>query len=441
MGRSFAVVGAGVSGLAAAWLLSQRHDVIVYEAEPRAGGHSHTQLVQTRDQSIPVDTGFIVLNPGTYPNLVALLDHLGVESAETAMTFAVSLDGGRFEYSGAGLPGLIGQPANALRPSHWRMIADILRFFRHAPALVEVDDSRPLGEYLAAEGYGAAFIDRHIVPMASAIWSCPPAEILAHPVGTFVRFFASHGLLRATRRPKWRTVKGGSHRYVERLAAGVSGGLVLGAPVVRIDRAPAGVEVVLADGRRSHHDRVLIACHADQALRLLAHASPDEKELLGAFGYAPNDAILHRDVRLMPKRQRLWSSWNYLGSGGGHCSVTYWMNSLQPLATSEDIFVTLNCAVPPRDTSIINRMTYRHPIFNGAAMAAQRQLWRLQGVHRTWFAGSYFGYGFHEDGLQAGLLAAEEAGGVRRPWAVASESGRVLARQTGQPRLDWPEAA
>ena len=440
MGQSFAVVGGGIAGLSAAWLLSRRHDVTVYEAEPRAGGHSHTQIVPAPEGDVPVDTGFIVLNPQTYPNMVALLDHLEVETADTAMTFAVSLDKGKFEYSGAGLPGLIGQPANAFRPSHWRMIADILAFFRRAPALLDGDDDRALGVFLREEGYGDAFIDKHIVPMAAAIWSCPPSEILTFPVGTFVRFLPSHGLLKATGRPKWRTVRGGSAKYVEKLVAGVSGDVVLGAPVSRISRSMSGIEIVLANGRTHRHDQVIIACHADQALRLIADPTTDETEILGAFGYAHNEAFLHRDDRLMPKRRRLWSSWNYLGETGERCSVTYWMNSLQPLATKQHLFVSLNPLAAPAETLIINRMHYRHPIFNGRAMERQRDLWRLQGQRRTWFAGSYFGYGFHEDGLQAGLLAAEEAGGVRRPWAVAGESDRVLAKRREPPRI-WTKAA
>jgi predicted NAD/FAD-binding protein len=440
MGRSFAVVGAGISGLSAAWLLSGRHDVTLYEAEPRAGGHSHTQHVPVAEGIIPVDTGFIVLNPETYPNLVAVLDHLDVETAATAMTFAVSLDQGRLEYSGRGLPGLIGQPINALRPGHWRMIADILRFFRRAPALVDGDDDRPLGSYLRDEGYGDRFIDRHIAPMAAAIWSCPTSEALAFPASTFVRFFASHGLLKASGRPTWRTVRGGSRRYVERLVAGVSGDIALGVPVIRVERSGYGVEIVVADGRRRRHDQVVLACHADQALRLLGSASGDERELLGSFGYSVNTAVLHRDCRLMPRRRRLWSSWNYLGEAGGGCSVTYWMNRLQPLATKEELFVSLNPTVAPEERTVINRMIYRHPVFNGRAMSAQRDLWRLQGQRRTWFAGSYFGYGFHEDGLQSGLLVAEEAGGVRRPWTVRGESDRVLARR-GIARAPISEAA
>ena len=441
MGQSFAVVGAGISGLAAAWLLSTRHDVTLYEAETRAGGHSHTQTVESVGGTVAVDTGFIVFNPETYPNLVALLDHLEVTTAETAMTFAVTLDRGRFEYSGAGLPGLVGHAANVLSVAHWRMIADILRFFRTAPALLDGDDDRALGTYLSDEGYGAAFVEHHIVPMAAAIWSCPPAEILAFPVGTFVRFFASHGLLKAAGRPKWRTIKGGSRNYVEKLCVKVSGGVVLGAPVQRIGRAGGGIEIVLSDGRRRRHDQVLIACHADQAHRLLGDPSAEETEILTQFTYAGNDAVLHRDRRQMPRRKRLWSSWNYMGEAQGRCAVTYWMNSLQPLETSEDIFVTLNPMAVIDPALIDGRMAYRHPVFDAAAMAAQRQLWCLQGQRRTWFAGSYFGYGFHEDGLQAGLLAAEAAGGVRRPWTVPDENGRVLARRDSRSDLGLPEAA
>ena len=466
--RTIAVIGSGISGLSAAWLLSQRHDVTVLEAEPRAGGHSNTVDAPGRDGLTAVDTGFIVYNTASYPNLIALFDHLGVPTAPSSMSFAVSLDEGRYEYSGSGIASLFGQPANLASPSHWRMIADTLRFFRESPRLLEAasDEHLTLGQYLASAGYSEAFISRHILPMAAAIWSTPSHDVLAFPAAAFVRFFANHGLLQVRDRPAWRTVVGGSREYVRRLVAAMPGCVALGEPVLRIARCPRGVTITTAQGARVF-DACVVATHADDALALLGDADADERTLLGAFHYQSNVAVLHRDPSLMPRRRRLWSSWNYLGSdargdggassgrrhvvmskpcfgmddmmrkqngAGTHASLslTYWMNNLQPLGTaSGDLFVTLN---PGRDIATgaeIARFDYAHPMFDAAAMAAQRQLWRLQGRRGTWFCGSYFGYGFHEDGLQSGLAVAEDIGGVRRPWHVADPSGRIHPRPAG----------
>ncbi len=438
MGRlKVAVVGAGISGLAAAWLLSARHQVALYEQEARPGGHAHTVDVATRDGTVAVDTGFIVYNLATYPNLIALLAHLGVATAPAPMTFAVSLDGGAYEYNGNNLVGLLGGAGNLVRPDHWRMLADIFRFFREAPALAGTEgEAVTLGEYLIQERYSRAFIDRHILPMAAAIWSCPSETMLEFPAAAFARFFANHGLLQVQGRPQWRTVVGGSRVYVERLLGAMRAPPRLSARVTSIRRDASSVRIADSSGHVESFDRVVVATHADQALRLLADADPLERELLGAFGYSQNIAVLHRDPALMPRRRRLWSSWNYVGhksSGADRLSVSYWMNSLQPLATEEDLFVTLNPAVLPAANLLDRRIDYAHPVLDARAMAAQRRLWELQGRRRVWFAGSYFGYGFHEDGLQSALLAAEELGGVERPWRVADPSGRVLARREARP--------
>jgi predicted NAD/FAD-binding protein len=429
MRKSIAVIGSGISGLSAAWLLSRRHAVTLYEAAAQPGGHSNTVDAQGRTGPIPVDTGFIVYNSASYPNLIALFDHICVRTAPTSMSFAASFDGGQAEYSGAGLLSLIGHPRNAASPAHWRMIADILRFFREAPALLARDDeSLPLGRYLAEAGYSDAFIRRHILPMAAAIWSTPSADVLGFPATAFVRFFSNHGLLQVANRPQWRTVVGGSRVYVERLIGAIKGEVRLGEPALRIERRGGGVLVTTPKGTRPF-DACIVATHADDALRLLADPDADERALLGAFRYAANRAILHTDPSLMPRRRRLWSSWNYLGSGDGletRLALTYWMNSLQPLGPdAPDLFVTLNPTRRIEPERIAGTFDYAHPMFDTAAMTAQRELWRLQGRRGTWFAGSYFGYGFHEDGLQAGLAAAESAGGVRRPWTVDNESGRI----------------
>ncbi len=435
-GDKIAVVGSGISGLSAAWLLSKTYDVTLFEQDHRAGGHSNTVDVPSLAGPVPVDTGFIVYNDGSYPNLVALFRHLDVATCDAGMSFAVSLDDGRYEYSGSGLNGLFGQRRNLINLSHYRMTSDILRFFREAPNLLADagDEHVPLGDYLSANGYSSAFVDRHILPMAAAIWSTPSARVMQYPVRSFVRFFANHGLLQARNQPAWQTVVGGSRSYVTRMLADFRGVLETGAAVDGIIRRPEGVDILRA-GQRQTFDACVVATHADQALALLQDADTDEVAKLGAFRYAANRAVLHRDPALMPRRRRIWSSWNYLGRQAPttdaapalpELSVTYWMNNLQPLGQAAgDLFVTLNPTRTIADDQCFASFDYAHPILDGAAAVAQRGLWSLQGRRRTWFCGSYFGYGFHEDGLQSGLAAAEDIGGVRRPWTVADESGRI----------------
>jgi predicted NAD/FAD-binding protein len=438
--QSIAVVGSGVSGLGAAWLLADRHDVTIYEAQSSPGGHANTCDLP----GCPVDTGFIVYNLATYPNFIALLDHLGVATAPSNMTFSVSLDSGAYEYSGNDLAGLIGAPGNLLRPGHWSMVRDILRFFREAEAIAHGGDDVPLGTWLVERGYGAAFIDHHILPMAAAIWSCPAETMLAFPVGAFARFFSHHGLLKLRDRPQWRTVLGGSRNYVRKLLEDRPIRLLCDRPVRQIARDGRSVRIEDATGAQQVFDHVVLATHADTALSMLGEPTARERALLGAFRYQQNMAVLHGDARLMPRRRRLWSSWNYLGAGRGRArrlSVTYWMNSLQPLTTGADVFVTLNPSREPAPERVHGRFQYQHPVFDREAMAAQSRLWELQGDRRTWFCGSYFGYGFHEDGLQSGLAVAEELAGVRRPWRVAQENGRVLALAGSDGRIATLEAA
>lgn len=428
--QSIAVIGSGISGLGAAWLLSKQHDVRLFERAGLAGGHSNTVDVDAAGRPVPVDTGFIVYNMASYPNLIALFEHLEVPTAPTSMGFSVSLDAGRYEYCGGSLAGLLGQPANILRIDHWRMLADTLRFFREARVDLSglEEDSPSLGAYLSANGYSDAFVSRHILPMAAAIWSTPSAEILRFPAAAFVRFFDNHGLLQVSNRPQWRTVIGGSRAYVRRILAALEGRVCLAAPVRSIRRSEEGVWIWTSGGCQ-RFDACVVATHADEALALLDDADDHERALLGAFRYTRNRAVLHGDRRFMPRRRRLWSSWNYLGSGRGAdatLSVSYWMNALQPLGQTRDLFVTLNPSFPVQEEEEIAAFDYMHPMFDQGAMAAQRDLWGLQGRRRTWFCGSYFGYGFHEDGLQAGLAVAEDIGGVRRPWTVAGGSSRIV---------------
>jgi predicted NAD/FAD-binding protein len=427
-----AIAGTGISGLSAAWLLNQRHHVTVYERADRIGGHSNTISASVDGVRVPVDTGFIVFNRPAYPNLSALFGLLGVDTQPSDMSFAVSLDGGRLEYSGSGLGGLLSQPRNALRPRFWRMLADILRFYREAPRDSETtaDEETSLGDYLMRHGYGDAFRDDHLLPMAAAIWSAAPGEMLSYPFRAFVRFHVNHGLLQITGRPQWEAVCGGSRAYVARLTECFADRILLDTGVRCVRRDGGAVSVTDTRGHTRRYDHVVMAVHADEALAALADPSADEHALLGAFRYSRNLAVLHTDETLMPKRRAVWSSWNYLGSreAGAGVGVTYWMNRLQNIPGS-NLFVTLNPPHVPRAGAILHSEVYSHPIFDGGAIMAQRRLWSLQGKRNTWYCGAHFGSGFHEDGLQAGLAVAEQLGGLRRPWKVPNESGRIIVTQ------------
>lgn len=429
--RRVAVIGAGISGLSAAWLLSTELNVTVYEAEPRLGGHANTVHVRTATGHVAVDTGFIVYNDRNYPNLVALFDHLRVPNQPSNMSFAASLDAGGFEYSGSGLSGLLGQRTNALRPRFWRMVSDIMRFYKQAPELLARQDLADitLGDYLAQEAYSTAFVEDHLLPMGAAIWSTTASDMRAYPLHAFIRFFINHGLVSLKDRPQWRTVTGGSREYVDRLRAATKASFRSGDPVVAIRRDAFGVKITTVSGHQERFDDVVIATHANEALRLLVDASPEERALLGAFDYTPNVAVLHSDANLMPKRKRVWASWNYIGedrqAGDASLCVTYWMNKLQGLDDALPLFVTLNPSreIDPRKTHQV--FDYTHPLFDTKAINAQKQLWQLQGQRKTWFCGAYFGSGFHEDGIQSGLACAEHLSGLRRPWTVEGESSRI----------------
>lgn len=419
---NIAVVGSGVSGLSAAWLLSQRHRVTMFEADSRLGGHSNTVLAD----GVPVDTGFIVFNERTYPNLTALLRHLDVPTRETVMSFAVSLDHGKLEYAGD-LRGLFAQRSNLVSPRFWSMLRDVARFYKAAPRDLPELGALGLGDYLDGLGCGSAFREDHLYPMAAAIWSTPVKDIPHHPAAAFIRFFENHGLLQFRERPRWRTVDGGSTEYVKRISAPFADRVRLSTPVRQIRRLGDWVEIDTGHGWE-RFDHVVIAAHADDALGLLADPDAMESKLLSAFPYRRNEAVLHCDPALMPRRRKVWSAWNYAAERGGgeqQLSVTYWMNRLQNLPTNRDLFVTLNPLTEPDPAHVFWRGTYHHPVFDAQAGAAQGRLWALQGRRNTWFCGAWFGAGFHEDGLQSGLAVAEQLGGLRRPWQVESESGRI----------------
>jgi len=422
-----AVVGTGIAGMAAAWLLHPAHEVTVYEAAAQPGGHSHTVEVPGATGPVPVDMGFIVYNPPAYPNLTALFRHLDVPTHASDMSFAVSLRGGGMEYAGTDLAGLFGQRRNLVRPRFWAMLRDLTRFYREAGAdALQLDPDTTLGAYLAAHGYGVEFTRDHLLPMAAAIWSAPAERIAAYPALAFIRFCQNHGLLLLRDRPQWRSVIGGSREYVRRLTAPYAAAIRLNFPVRAIRRLPGGVALRAADGEEVCYDHVVMATHADQARALLADPSAAEDGLLGAVGSTRNEVVMHRDPALMPRRRRVWASWNYIGAASGEAlCVTYWMNRLQHIPGAGPVFVTLNPVRPPAPGTVLHRAHFDHPLFDAAALRAQRDLWPVQGQRRTWFCGAWLGAGFHEDGVQAGLAVAEALGGVRRPWRVAGESDRL----------------
>lgn len=426
---NIAVIGTGIAGMSAAWLLNRGHRITVYECNGRIGGHSNTVDALTERSITPVDTGFIVYNELNYPNLTALFEHLGVRSKESDMSFAASLDGGAMEYSGTDLSGLLGQRMNLVRPRFWRMVADLLRFYREAPSFLDEPgcEELSLGDYLRRGNYSESFVTDHLLPMGAAVWSTTAREMRDYPAAAFIRFFKHHGLLLLKDRPQWRTVDGGSRQYVKRLTESYRHRIRFGgARSVR----RMGSKVVVDDhqGNSEIYDHVVIATHADEAYRLLADPDPVETSLLGGWRYTKNRAVLHNDSSLMPRRRRVWSSWNFIGGQGGDgegLCVTYWMNRLQSLDPANPLFLTLNPVHEPAPGTIIREFDYTHPYFDRAALAAQKELWSLQGRRRTWYCGSYFGYGFHEDALQSSLAVAEQLGGIRRPWKVEGENSRI----------------
>jgi len=431
-GQRIAVVGSGIAGLSCAWLLSRSHDVTLYEADDRIGGHSNTVQAPTPNEPVAVDTGFIVYNPPNYPNLTALFEHLGVPTKPAHMSFAVSIDDGAFEYCSHGIASLFAQKRNYASPKFWRMISDLLRFQKQAPKdLPALERSgETLDAYLLRGGYGALFREAHLLPQAAAIWSCTMGQMADYPAASFVKFYMNHNLLKVDMKPNWRTVDGGSRQYVDRLVGAFEGRIVTRAGITGVVRGLDGAALRFDDGRLERFDAVVLATHSDQALRLLDAPSAEDRRLLGAIEYRPNRVILHRDVALMPKRRKAWAAWTHLGYSdrAGEGGVTYWMNELQGLE-GPPLFVSLNPAREPDPSLILGEWDYEHPVFDAAAVAAQAELWSLQSRRNTWFAGAWFGAGFHEDGLQAGLAVAEQLGGVRRPWTVENESGRIQVQR------------
>lgn len=435
--RQIAVVGSGVAGTVAAWLLRGHTDVHLYEADSRFGGHTHTVTVDEGDNKLAVDTGFMVYNRPNYPLLTALFEHLGIASYPTDMSFSASFDNGRLEYAGSSLDTLFAQRRNLARPGYWAMLLDIVRFNRAARrALVgELPSDLALGEFLDRCRLGSRFRRHYLYPMAAAIWSCPSDRIAQFPAVSFLRFFANHGLIDLVGRPQWQTVEGGSRTYLERLIADLGERAVCNRPVTRVARAADGVLLGFADGASMRFDDVVLACHSDQSLRILADPMPSERWLLEAVPYQANRVVLHTDRALMPRSRRAWASWNYLGGAdpGQPVGVTYWMNSLQRLDSQTDYFVSLNPAVEPDAQCVIREFCYEHPLFDARALDAQQQLQRVQGRAHLWFAGAWTGYGFHEDGIRSGMEVAM-ALGAPVPWQQQAQASRDLAAPLHPPR-------
>ena len=434
--RRIAVIGAGVTGLGAAWALSRRHAVTLYEKDSRAGGHAHTVDVDYDGQTIAVDTGFIVYNEINYPNLCALFGALGVPTEQSDMSFGVSFAGGALEWSGDSIGTLFAQKRNILSVRHHAMWTEILRFNRIAARDLKsgVIGTQTLGAYLASRRFGASFRDRYLLPMGAAIWSMPNAEMLGFPAASFLSFFENHGLLSGFSTFPWRTVTGGSREYIRRIMADIDGDIRLGCGAASIRSIEGGVAVTDTRGATALYDDVVMACHPGQSLALLADASPAERLALGGLRHAPNIAVLHRDPSLMPRRRQVWSSWNYLsdaqpGPDDTPVSLTYWMNRLQNIDRATPLFVTLNPARPPRPELTFGTYEYAHPQFDAAADNAREALRRVQGQRHIWFGGAWSGHGFHEDGLKAGLEIAA-ALGAPAPWGYA-----------GRPRVFSPSDA
>ncbi len=412
--QRIAVIGSGISGLATAFFLSRLHDVVLFEAEGYLGGHTNTVDVTLEGQTSPVDTGFLVFNERTYPNLIALLAELDVQSYESDMSFGVSLNNGELEWAGTDLGSVFAQRNNIFSPQFLIMLKDILRFNRSAENyLAQVTmTGATLGQLLDYGAYSTMFRDGYLLPMAAAIWSSSPQDILQFPASTFLRFCLNHALLQVSDRPKWHTVKGGGRAYVNKIKNTISE-YRLNTPVHRIERTDDGVLVTSSIGIENF-DAVVCAAHPPQTLKMLVDASEIERKILSSVRYQTNTAILHTDIKQMPQRKKVWSAWNYIGGsavdGGRPVCVSYWLNQLQNLPFQTPVILTLNPFVQPQAGSVLAQFDYEHPIFDHAAIAAQQHLPSIQGKNRVWFVGAWTGYGFHEDGLTSALRVVADFG-------------------------------
>ena len=436
-----AIVGTGISGLVAAHHLHRGHEITVYEAAGRIGGHTHTVAVEDPAGEQAIDTGFIVFNDRNYPNFEALLAELGVAQKPSHMSFSVADGRGGFEFSGTPW-GLFARPSHLVSPTFLRMIGEWRRFNRLAPGLIGMNGTAPsLGDWLEREGFSRHFIERLIVPQASAVWSADPGQMWTFPASFMAEFFENHGMYSLRNRPAWRTVLGGSHTYVDAITAPWLDRVRTAAPVRRIERLPDEVRIEAEGCETESFDRVVIASHSDQALAMLADPSDAEREVLGAIPYQPNEAVLHTDASLMPRRRAAWSSWNYhLADEPPACTtVTYWMNNLQRLRAKRNYFLTLNREEAIDPAKVIRRFTYDHPIYTAAGVAAQARHAEVSGPRRTHFCGAYWGWGFHEDGVVSALRVCEELGAASATLRGQAATGQAATVDAERPDEDAEE--
>jgi predicted NAD/FAD-binding protein len=413
--KSIAIIGTGISGSLVARLLSTQHDVTVFEANDYPGGHANTVDVSVEGKRFSVDTGFMVFNRRTYPNFCQLLELLEVKSQPSDMSFSVRCEKTGLEYQGSSLNGLFAQRLNSLRPSFLCMLRDIARFNRlgmRAAASGELKDGRPVRDFVRECGLGSRFVDQYLVPMAAAIWSSSPRAILDFPADFMLRFFANHGLMQLRDRPQWRTIVGGSRNYVETLLEPLWNRVRLHSPIASVTRSENDVIVKPVDGPRERFDEVVFASHADQSLKMLADASRSERQILGAFPYQPNVAVLHTDTRLLPQRPRAWASWNYCISANDEqsASLTYDLSRLQGHDSSTPILLTLNSSLQIAPEKVLQTFSYHHPAYSRESITAQRRFKQISSRRHTHYCGAYWGYGFHEDGVNSALAVAAHFG-------------------------------
>ncbi len=406
--KRIAIIGSGISGLSAAYYLSRRHEVHVFESDHRIGGHTHTVIVDR----IPVDTGFIVHNDRTYPNFCRLIQELGVETQPSDMSFAVTGHDGAFEYSSRGLAGFFAQKRNYFSPDHYTLLREILRFNREAPKILTdpAFQETTLGEFLDARAFSQIFIDRYLIPMTGAVWSMAPEVVPMFPAVTLIRFMQNHGMLGINTHPKWKTIRGGSHSYFAPLTAPYRDRIHKDTIITAIDRSDTGVTLNFRDRQAQQFDELVFACHGDQILPLLAQPTEQERRILVSFTTSRNETCLHTDSTLLPKRPAARASWNYLLGDAGKVTMTYHMNRLQSLNTREDYCVTLNANGHVNPSRALRRMIYEHPLYTRAAIRAQQQWPLISGRKHTHFCGAYWFYGFHEDGVRSGIRVAEALG-------------------------------
>jgi predicted NAD/FAD-binding protein len=416
--KNIAIIGSGISGLGAAYLLREKYSVTLYEKNDYIGGHARTREVNYDGVTIPVDTGFIVYNNVNYPELKGLFKILNVPIEESNMSFGFTQNGGAFEWAAMSLGSMFGQRRNLFKPSFYKILLDVRKFFKKAPAYRDAPETLTLGDLLRDLNLGKGFAEKFILPMGAAIWSCSAAQILAFPARTFIQFFQNHGLLSLDGQHQWYTVTGGSREYVKRVVAALGTTPRLNSAVQRVEQQGERVAVTDTTGVTHLYDHVIFAAHADEVLQMLTDATPEEQSVLGAFQYEINTMVLHRDKTVMPKRKRCWASWVYATdtrTKTQKVSVSYWMNNLQNINKKTPLFVTLNPLAPIAEDKIFERHTFTHPIFTRAAITAQAQIPTIQGVRNIWFCGAYQRYGFHEDGLQSAVKVAE-ALGVTPSW-------------------------